>query len=140
MIMVQLAREVLKMTQRTVRLRFWRAARDSMAGLVLFVAISGFPFGSDSRPGAVTMLFAPLAAQAQTGVTSFAPETSAVVPAAAALYEVSAPPEPVFRSTSRTTALWVLAAMFAALAAFNLAFLRHVRRAYVHRKRLSKLR
>lgn len=107
-----------------------RLARDTGAAFVLFLAL--LAVAPSSSTGAAPRFGDFLSLSAQAGeltkdVVSDLPGT------AASLALVATPPQKaagtnVFRRTSHQNAVLLLAAVFSLLAAFNLAFFRHVRR------------
>lgn len=109
---------------------FRRIARDTAAAFVLFFALFALVPACTSSNGARFGDFLSLSAQAgelTKDVVSDLPVT------AASLALVATPPQKagganVFRRTNHHDAVLLLAAVFSLLAAFNLAFFRHVRR------------
>lgn len=121
-----------------------RVAVDAGLGLVLFVAFAmgllGAPNFSDVLTGGQARAADLARVAAFTGPTL----PSAIEPAAARpAILLSARSGPV-QGTSSTSAIALLAGVFAGLFAFNLAFFRHLRRVYVitdggrHRSRTVK--
>jgi len=128
------------MMQRTGRLRLWRFAIDASMGLAAFVFVSLIALGGDSHAGPAGFLATPLNAAVDTASGSVSSRAGLGEPVALTILAKSQADGPVFRKTSKVMALGVLAAMFSVLAAFNLAFLRHLRRVYAPRKRVRAVR
>jgi hypothetical protein len=111
-------------------LRVPRVVRDFLTGLVIFAAILGVvtfaPLSNDPNP---TFTGAALAGQ-------FAMPTQALGPTepqgliAANFAPNFTPSTRMTRTTEQTQGLLILGLAFSAMVAFNLAFLRHLRRVY----------
>ena len=123
------------MTQRAAGKRLRRALLDAAIGFAAFALMSIIAFGGDSHAGPTGIFTRPFNMALETAMGALQPQPVAAQRAAPSA-PGSAPLQdgPIFRSTSRTMALGVLAAVFSALVAFNLAFLRHLRRVYAPRK------
>lgn len=116
----------LKMVLRTVA--------DALFGLVLFVAFAFAVGAYESRSLATHRLGGILSMSSSAGdLLKFSLDDSPLIAAAVVATAVPVPHTATatgLRSTTRDTAYVLLAGIFSALVAFNLAFFRHLRREY----------
>jgi len=116
-----------QMPAREIRL----IARDAVAAFVVLTVVAS-SIGGETSHAAPTGTFA---REAPAGAARSNASAPLFEPAAAVGHRVSEPPyaemhQPLFQGTSRRTALFLLAAVFSAVVAFNLAFLRHLARVH----------
>jgi site-specific recombinase len=116
-----------------------RTAADALIGLVLFLAFA-FAIGAYERTSVVTHRLGDiLAASSSAGdLLKFSLDDSPVIVAAVVATAVPVPQSGAvsgLRHTTRQTAFVLLAGIFSALVAFNLAFFRHLRREYASPRR-----
>ena len=104
-------------------LRMPRMARDFLTGLAIFVAILGVvtfsPLSNDPNP---TFSGAALAGQ-----FTMPTEAHGLL---AADFKIFTPSTRIVRTPEQTQGLLIVGLVFSAMVAFNLAFLRHLRRVY----------
>lgn len=116
----------LKMVLRTVA--------DALFGLVLFLAFAFAVGAYESHSPATHRLGGILSMSSSAGdLLKFSLDDSPLIAAAIVATAVPVPHSATvsgLRSTTRDTAYVLLAAIFSALVAFNLAFFRHLRREY----------
>lgn len=111
-----------------------RTLADALIGLVLFVAFA-FAIGCyESHSPATHRLGGILSMSSSAGdLLKFSLDDSPLIAAAVVATAVPVPHAAAgtgLRNTTRDTAYVLLAAIFSALVAFNLAFFRHLRREY----------
>ena len=109
-----------------------RTLTDALIGLVLFVAFACAVGAYESRSPATHRLGDILSVSAGD-LLKFSLDDSPLIAAAVVATAVPVPhsgPVSGLRNTPRDTAYVLLAAIFSALVAFNLAFFRHLRREY----------
>jgi hypothetical protein len=111
-----------------------RAAADALIGLALFVAFA-YAIGAHERTSlARHHLGDILTVSSSAGdLLKFSLDDSPLIAAAVVATAVPVPhsgAHPALPHTTRETALMLLAAIFSALVALNLAFFRHLRREY----------
>ncbi|MGZ5823318.1 MAG: hypothetical protein ACXWJ2_05185 [Hyphomicrobium sp.] len=116
----------LKMVLRTVA--------DALFGLVLFLAFAFAVGAYESHSPATHRLGGILSMSSSAGdLLKFSLDDSPLIAAAVVATAVPVPHSATvsgLRSTTRDTAYVLLAVIFSALVAFNLAFFRHLRREY----------
>ncbi len=111
-----------------------RTAADALIGLVLFLVFA-FAIGAYERTSVAThRLGGILSVSSSAGsLLKFSLDDSPLIAAAVVATAVPVPRSgaiPSLRSTTRDTAYMLLAGIFSALVAFNLAFFRHLHREY----------
>jgi hypothetical protein len=116
---------------------FWtvlRIARDAFFGLVLFATFALAVNAYDRTSAATHRLTDILSVSSSAGdLLKFSLEDNPLIAAAVVATAVPAPQTAMTATmpkTSRHTAFFLLAGIFSALVAFNLAFFRHLRREY----------
>lgn len=120
------------MSQKSLGRLARRAAFDILIGFVAFIGLSLLAFEDRSNAGVTQLLTAPFAAERHAAPAT---EVSSINVAATNQASAHNPGEGlVFRQTDRQMALIILASVFSLLVAFNLAFFRHLRRAYAPRR------
>lgn len=111
-----------------------RTARDALIGLVLFLTFALAISAYDRTSVATHRLTDILAVSSNAGdLLKFSLQDSPLIAAAVVATAVPAPrsgASVALPRTSRHTAFLLLAGIFSALVAFNLAFFRHLRREY----------
>jgi len=111
-----------------------RTLADALIGLVLFVAFACAVGAYESHSPATHRLGGILSVSSSAGdLLKFSIDDSPLIAAAVVATAVPVPhssPVTGLRNTTRDTAYVLLAAIFSALVAFNLAFFRHLRREY----------
>lgn len=115
-----------------------RVAVDILLGLAVFYFLAGF-LVADGGARAAARSAADAAGYASGDTTDMARAAVAGLPGPAdshAFTFLAGPtePSPIFRQTSQQAAMGVLAVVFSFLFTLNLAFWRHLRRAYVRRR------
>lgn len=109
-----------------------RTAADALIGLVLFVAFA-FAVGAYESHSSATHRLSGILSVSAGDLLKFSLDDSPLIAAAVVATAVPVPHSAGvsgLRSTSRDTAYVLLAGIFSALVAFNLAFFRHLRREY----------
>lgn len=111
-----------------------RIAADSLIGLVLFVVFAFAVGAYESHSTATHRLGGILAVSASAGeLLKYSLDDSPLIAAAVVATAVPVPHSGTIsrlHNTPRDTAYLLLAVIFSALVAFNLAFFRHLRREY----------
>ena len=111
-----------------------RIAADALIGLVLFVAFAFAVGAYESHSLATHRLGGILSMSSSAGdLLKFSLDDSPLIAAAVVATAVPVPHTATatgLHSTTRDTAYMLLAGIFSALVAFNLAFFRHLRREY----------
>ncbi len=111
-----------------------RTAADALIGLVLFLAFAFAVGAYESHSSAAHRLGGILSVSSSAGdLLKFSLDDSPLIAAAVVATAIPVPHSAAvsgLRSTSRDTAYVLLAGIFSALVAFNLAFFRHLRREY----------
>lgn len=110
-----------------------RAVFDALIGFAAFIFLSALAFEDRSQAGVAQLLTQPVAGshEAVGGPGDFV-RTGAP---ASELTLRNSGEGLIFRQTDRLMALIILGTVFSLLVAFNLAFFRHLRRAYAPRRR-----
>ncbi len=116
-----------------------RTAADVLVGLVLFVAFAVAVAALESHSSATHRLGGILAVSSSAGdLLKLSLDDSPLIAAAVVATAVPVPQSAAvsgLRNTPRDTAYVLLAGIFSALVAFNLAFFRHLRREYASPRR-----
>jgi hypothetical protein len=116
-----------------------RIAADALIGLVLFVAFAFAVGAYESHSTATHRLGGILSmSSSASDLLKFSLDDSPLIAAAVVATAVPVPHTATatgLRSTTRDTAYMLLAGIFSALVAFNLAFFRHLRREYASPRR-----
>ena len=110
-----------------------RTMADALIGLVLFLAFALAVGAYESHSPATHRLGGILSISSSAGdLLKFSLDDSPLIAAAVVATAVPVPHSAVsgLRNTTRDTAYLLLAGIFSALVAFNLAFFRHLRREY----------
>jgi hypothetical protein len=115
--------QYLSALRRLPALRMPRMVRDFLTGLAIFVAILGVvtfsPLSNDPNPA--------FSGAALAGQFTMPTEADGLL---AADFKTSTPSTRIVRTPEQTHGLLIVGLVFSSMVAFNLAFLRHLRRVY----------